>query len=255
MPRSSLLAGKVALVTGASRNIGAATAKAFAGHGAAVVVNYASNDESARQVVRDIETQGGRALAHRADVTDPEQVRQMMNQAVGTFGRLDILVNNARPIPTKFKKYLEITWDELEARVVAELKALDFCCRSVFPHMMEQGGGKIINVSSVAARHPGASAEYAVAKAAMEGLSKAIAHEFGPHNISVNIVAPGRVLTERTRASHYSPEELERMTISTPLRRFASCDDIAGAILLLALDEAAYVTGQYLYLNGGATMP
>jgi len=253
---TQLLQDKVALVTGANRGIGAAVAKVFAGHGATVAVNYNRSRELAEQVVSDIEMAGGRAIACQADVTDREQVERMVRDIVGQWSRLDILVNNARPIPMSFKSYLETEAQELEARVVAELKAVDACCRSVFPIMKEQGGGRIINVSTIAARQAEAAARvaaYSVAKAAMEALSRVIAVEFAPYGIIVNVVAPGLVLTERVR-SRRSAAELERLAAETPLRRLASPEDVAGAILLFALEAAGFVTGQYVYVSGGTVV-
>jgi len=253
---AQLLQDKVALVTGANRGIGAAVAKVFAGHGAVVAVNYNRSREPAEQVVSAITTAGGRAIACQADVTDREQVERMVRDIVSTCGRLDVLVNNARPIPMSFTSYLTTDMQEIEARVVAELRAIDACCRSVFPLMKEQGGGRIINVSTIAARQAQAAAmtaAYSVAKAAMEGLSRVIAMEFAPYGIIVNVVAPGLVLTERVK-SRRSPEELERLAAGTPLRQLASPEDVAGAILLFALDEARFVTGQYIYASGGTIM-
>ena len=254
---AQLLQHKVALVTGANRGIGAAVAKVFAGHGATVVVNYNRSREPAEQVVSAITMAGGRAIACQADVTDREQVERMVRDIVGTYGRLDVLVNNARPIPMSFTSYLATDVHEIESRVIAELRAIDACCRSVFPIMKEQGGGRIINVSTIAARQApavAATAAYSVAKAAMEALSRVIAMEFAPYGIIVNVVAPGLVVTERVK-SRRSPEELDRLAAGTPLRRLASPEDVASAILLFALEEARFVTGQYTYVSGGTVMP
>jgi 3-oxoacyl-[acyl-carrier protein] reductase len=254
---TQLLQNKVALVTGGNRGIGAAVAKVFAGHGATAVVNYNRSREPAEQVVSAITTAGGRALACQADVTDREQVERMVQDIIGACGRLDVLVNNARPVPMSFTSYLATDAQEIEARVIAELRAVDACCRSVFPIMKEQGGGRIINVSTVAARQTQAAATtaaYSVAKAAMEALSRVIALEFAPYSIIVNVVAPGLVLTERVKTRR-SPEELDRLAAGTPLRQLASPEDVAGAILLFALEEARFVTGQYVYASGGTVMP
>jgi 3-oxoacyl-[acyl-carrier protein] reductase len=253
---TQLLQNKVALVTGGNRGIGAAVAKVFAGHGATAVVNYNRSREPAEQVVSAITTAGGRALACQADVTDREQVERMVQDIIGACGRLDVLVNNARPVPMSFTSYLATDAQEIEARVIAELRAVDACCRSVFPIMKEQGGGRIINVSTVAARQTQAAATTAacsVAKAAMEALSRVIALEFAPYSIIVNVVAPGLVLTERVKTRR-SPEELDRLAAGTPLRQLASPEDVAGAILLFALEEARFVTGQYVYASGGTVM-
>lgn len=255
MARSSLLQGKVALVTGASRNIGAGVAKCLADHGAMVAVNYLQNRDLADQVVNDIRSAGGQAIACRADVTDPAQVAQMVREITATWGRLDILVNNARPLPTTRESYLDMALDQLEARVTAELRAVDICSRSVFPLMKERGWGRIVNISSTAGRQAGANTvPYRVAKAAMEALSKAIAMEFAPYGITVNIIAPGWVITDRI-GTLLTPETLERLRAETPLGRLASPEDIGGAVAVLCFDDARFITGQYIYVSGGTVMP
>lgn len=255
MPISTYLQGKVALVTGASRNIGAATAKLLAAHGAKVAVNYLTSGDHAAQVVAAIKADGGEAIAYRADVTDRAQVEQMVREITNRWGRIDILVNNARPMPMSRETYLEMTPDLLAARVIAELRSVDNTCRSVFPFMKEQGWGRIINVTSIAGRRAAANrVAYSVAKAAMEALSKAIAMEFGPYGITVNLVAPGTVITDRM-ASRRSTEELEREAAATPLRHLGSTEEVAGAIVMFTFDEARFVTGQHIYVSGGTVMP
>jgi 3-oxoacyl-[acyl-carrier protein] reductase len=255
MARSDLLAGKVALVTGASRNIGAATARLFAEYGAKVGVNYVASADRAEKVVAEITAAGGEAIALKADVTDRSQVERMIHTLVDRFGSLDILVNNARPMPMSRETYFDMPGELLESRVIAELRSVDNTCRLAFPYMKERGWGRIINVTSVAGRRAARDRiAYSVAKAAMEALSKAIAVAFAPYGITVNLLAPGTVITDRM-ASRMTPEEMEKQAAGTPIGRLADCDDIAGSILILALDEARVVTGQHLYASGGTVIP
>jgi 3-oxoacyl-[acyl-carrier protein] reductase len=252
---SNLLDGKVALVTGASRNIGAATARLLAEHGAKVGVNYVEAQDRADEVVRDITDDGGEAIPLQADVTDISQVEGMVKTLADRWGSVDILINNARPMPMTRETYFDMTPDLLEARVVAELRSIDNCCRLAFPYMKEKGWGRIVNVTSVAGRRAALDrVAYSVAKAAMESLSKSIAMSFAPYGITVNLLAPGTVVTDRI-ASRMTPEQLARQSEGTPLGKLASNEDIAGSILVLVLDEARFVTGQYLYASGGTVMP
>lgn len=251
------LDGKVALITGASRNIGAATAKLFAKHGAAVAVIYHSDEEAARGVTDEIKSAGGSAFAFKADVTARDQVDSMVAETVSRYGRLDIMVNSARPIPMQFKSFLNGQTEYLEARVVAELRAADFCCRAVFPIMKQAGGGRIINVTTIAARVPARLAAdfgYGTAKAALEALNNAIAVEFAPHGVTVNLIAPGTVQTDRA-IKRRGIEEMNRLGQLVPMKRLPTSEDVANAILLFALDEARYLTGQILYADGGVEMP
>lgn len=252
-PVRRILEDKVAIITGANRGIGAAAAKLFSHHGAISVVNFNQTRDLADAVVADITANGDRALAFQADVTDLEQVERMVHDVFDHYGRIDALVNNARPIPMSRAGYFETSSEDVERRVLAELRSIDYTCRTVFPIMRDQGGGRIINVSSIAGRQAApARTAYHVAKAAMEGLSKAIAQAFAPHNITVNILSPGTVLTERRLGSG---EDLEPVRNATPMRKIATSADVAGGILMFALDEAALVTGQYFYVSGGTVMP
>jgi 3-oxoacyl-[acyl-carrier protein] reductase len=255
MKLSNLLDGKVALVTGASRNIGAATAVLLAQHGAKVGVNYVEAKDRADEVVADITKNGGEAIALQADVTDIGQVESMIKTLTDKWGGLDILVNNARPQPMSRETYFEMTPDILETRVTLELRSIDNCCRLAFPYMKEKGWGRIINVTSVAGRRAALDrVAYSIAKAAMESLSKSIAMSFAPHGITVNLLAPGTVVTDRI-ASRMTPEQLVKASEGTPLGKLAGNEDIAGSILILALDEARFVTGQHLFASGGTIMP
>jgi 3-oxoacyl-[acyl-carrier protein] reductase len=251
------LDGKVALITGASRNIGAAAARVLARQGAAVAINFHSDREAAQQVAQEVEKAGGAAFTYQADVTVRDQVDAMVAETVSRYKRLDIMVNCARPIPMQFKSFLAGKSEYLENRVIAELRAADFCCRAAFPIMKQGGGGRIVNVTSIAARVPTSLAGdfgYGTAKAALEALNKAVAVEFAPYGITVNLVAPGTVQTERAIARR-GAAEMSRLGEITPMKRLPTTEDVANAILLFALDEARYLTGQILYVDGGGEMP
>lgn len=246
------LEGRVALVTGASRGIGAAVAKALASHGASVVVNYKDSKDKADEVVGDINKAGGRAIAVQADVRDRKAVDAMVERALKEFGLIDVLVCNAS-IGFPMKPFAELSWEEIEAKLVGEIKALYNCSRAVLDGMIERKRGKLIFISSGLSRHPGYGfTAHAGAKAAMDGIAKVMAMELGPMGITVNVVGPG--LT-RTDATSGLPEEVFRMTEqAAPLRRVGMPADVAGAVVFLASPLSDYITGQYIHVNGGSHM-
>lgn len=250
--QTKLLTNRVALVTGASRGIGAATAKLMAQHGAAVGINYHSSESAAQQLVDDIAAEGGKALAVKADVTDMAQVSAMVQQVTETFGSIDTLVLNANAL-FKIVPFIEQQWEDFEAKLVNELKGAFYPCKAVVPSMIEQQRGCIIAVSSITSRHPnnGFSA-HTTAKSALDGFVKSLALELGPCGIRVNAIAPGVTLTDAL--SSQSQEWKDEAAQMTPLRRNGQPEDIAGAILLLASSEAKFITGSYLMVNGGAQM-
>lgn len=247
-----LLQGRITLVTGGSRGIGAATAKLFARHGAAVAVNYVQNTAAAQQVVAEIEAAGGKALAVQADVTKQDQIESLVEKVTEALGPIDTLVSNAA-ISFPFASFLDYAWEDFEAKLLGELKATFFCCKAVLPAMIEQQRGCIIAVSSGLSRHPGEGfCAHSTAKSGLDGFVKSLAHELGPHGIRVNAVAPGLTITDATA---FLPEQQKQfMANLAPLRRIALPEDIAGAILLLASDEARFITGTYLPVNGGIQM-
>lgn len=248
-----LLKDRVVLVTGASRGIGAATARLLAAHGAAVAVNFRESEEAARRVVEGVLAGGGRAIAVRADVRDRGQVEAMVAEVTRRLGPVDTLVSNAA-ISFPMKPFAEYRWDEFAAKLDGELAAAFHCCQAVLPGMRERRRGCIVAVSSTLSRRPGEGfAAHTCAKAGLDGLMKALALELGPLGIRVNVVAPG--LTD-TDATARLPQQVKDWTArATPLGRIAQPDDVAGAVLMLVSDAAGFVTGAYVAASGGAYMP
>jgi 3-oxoacyl-[acyl-carrier protein] reductase len=247
-----MLKNKVAVVTGASRGIGAAIAKELGFHGARVLVNYAASEEQAQKVACEIEVAGGKALAFRADVTQWDDVEAMIHAAETKLGPIDILVNNASmnfPV-TPFIDYL---WEDFERKLTNELKASFQTCKAVVPGMVSRHGGCIVNVSSSLSRQPGPGfIAHSSAKSALDAFSKSLALELGPYGIRVNVVAPGLTHTDATRNQ---PKEMhDAITAYTPLRRLGEPRDIAGAVLFFCTDQSRHVSGTYLPVSGGALM-
>ncbi|MDO8691789.1 MAG: 3-oxoacyl-ACP reductase family protein [Dehalococcoidia bacterium] len=256
------LANRVAIVTGSTSGIGKATILAMAAEGARVVVN-SRGAEASEKLAGEIRQSGGNALAVPADVTRNDQVEAMVKAALDAFGRVDILVNNAGGVVgSRFTQYLEEVPEEDWDRVLEiNLKSAFLCSRAVARHMREQGGGRIINLASEAARNilkaPAGRVQYSAAKAGVTGLTRSMAVELGPHGINVNAVAPGYTLAnERQRAGWESmPEDARARVIQDiPLRRLAEVDDVAPVIVFLASDAARYITGVTIDVNGGRTV-
>ena len=246
------LEGKVALVTGASRGIGAATAKLLAARGAAVVVNYLQSEKAAREVVAAIGAEGGRALAIKADVREREQVDEMAKAAEKAFGPLNVLVINAS-IGFPVKPFLEYPWDAFEAKLLGEMKAAFNCCKAVVPGMVARKSGSVIAISSGLSRLPGQGfCAHSSAKSALDAFIKSLALELGPSGVRANAVAPGLTLTDAT--SFLPAEAKEASARATPLKRNGLPEDIAGAVLFLASDASRFVTGQYIPVSGGIMM-
>jgi 3-oxoacyl-[acyl-carrier protein] reductase len=246
------LTGKVAVVTGASRGIGAATAKLLAAHGAAVAVNYANSREAAEGVVREIVAAGGKAVALHADVRDAGQVDAMAKTVESVLGPVDTLVLNAS-IGFPIVPFLEFRWEDFEAKLNGELKAAFFCCKAFVPGMVARNAGSVVAISSGLSRHPGLGfCAHSTAKSGLDGFAKSLALELGPSGVRVNVVAPG--LTETDATSFLKPEAKAGTAGATPLRRIGQPEDVAGAVLFMASDEARFVTGCYLPVSGGIQM-
>jgi 3-oxoacyl-[acyl-carrier protein] reductase len=245
-----MLKGQVALITGSSRGIGAATAKLLADRGAAVLVNYKSNRKAADSVVDAIKPGAGSALAVQADVRDSEQVARMVGIAVDTFGPIDILVLNAG-MPVPFKPFINLSYEEFETKVFGEMRCFFFCLQEVIPSMIQRGKGCIIGISSGLSRQAGLGfSAHTTAKSGIDGLMKSLALELGPSGIRVNTIAPGLTVTDATA---WQPRErFDAVAKITPLRRVAQPEDIAGAVLALVSDESCFVTGAYIPVSGGS---
>ena len=248
-----ILRDKVAIVTGSSRGIGAATAKLLAANGARVTVNYARSKERGEQVVAEIIKAGGEAILVGADVTVREEVEALVRTTESQLGPVDILVNNAS-IHFPITPFLQYPWDAFEKKVMGEMKALFHPCQIVGARMAERSSGCIVNISSGLSRVPGPGfVAHSSAKSGLDGFSKALALELGPHGVRVNVIAPGATDTE---ALAFMPKEArERIVSHTPLRRFGQPDDIANAVLFFCSDYSRFVTGSYLPVSGGIQMP
>lgn len=243
------LKGKVAVVTGASRGIGRATALALATEGADVVVNYASSKEAADQVVGEIVAMGSQAIALPGDVSKAEQVDGLINTVMDKWGRIDVLVNNAGI--TRDTLLLRMKPEEWQAVIDLNLTGVFLCTKAASKIMLKQKSGRIINITSVAGQmgNPG-QANYSAAKAGVIGFTKTVAKELATRGITVNAVAPGFIATDMT-ADLKSDEILKFI----PLGRYGQPEEIAGMIRFLAADPAAaYVTGQVMNVDGGMVM-
>jgi 3-oxoacyl-[acyl-carrier protein] reductase len=252
------LQGKVVLVTGASRGIGAAIAKAFASEGAYVIVNYLQNTHLAETVVEEITDLGGQAVAMQADVRNEDSVNGMIAEIVDSFGAIDVVVNNALSHYTFNPKTRKTAWDmewaDYQEQIEGNVHGAFNTCKSVIPYMKSQTEGRIINIVTnlidlpVIPYH-----DYTTAKSALLGFTRNMAKELGAFGITVNAVAPG--LTYPTDSSRETQEDVRNQIIHlTPLNRLALPVDIAGAVLFLASDWASFVTGQCLRVDGGLVM-
>lgn len=243
---------KVAIVTGSSRGIGAAIARALARQGAKVAVNYVASREQGQKVVDEIVAAGGRAILVRANASVREDVEAMVRGVEAELGPVDILVNNAA-IDFPVVPFSQYRWEDFERKLAGEAKASFFTCQAVIPGMVQRRGGCIVNVSSTLSRFPGPGfVAHSSAKSALDGFSKSLALELGPHGIRVNVVAPGLTVTDATRGQ---PKEMhEAIAAHTPLRRLAAPEDVAGAVAFLCSAAARHVTGVYLPVCGGAHM-
>jgi 3-oxoacyl-[acyl-carrier protein] reductase len=245
------LKGKAALVTGGSRGIGRAVSIRLAGEGAFVFVNYSRSEETARETLRRIGEVGGEGKIVRFDVADTKAATEAIAGLIKEKGRIDILVNNAgESRDGLLVRMKEQDWDRV---IGTHLKGAFNCCRAVALTMMKQRSGRIINISSIVALSGNAGqANYSASKAGIIGLTKALARELAPRGICVNTVAPGLIATDMTSAM--TEEQREKVLEAIPLSRLGTPDDVAGVVLFLASDEAGYITGQVIGVNGGLYM-
>lgn len=245
------LDGKVALVTGGSRGIGRATAEALAEQGATVIVNYARGEAAAREVVDAILARGGKAEMLGFDVADSDATEKAIAEAAKRHGRLDILVANAGIAIDGL--LLRLKNEDFERTFAVNVRGAVSCARAATKVMMRAKAGRVIFLSSIVGEMGNAGqAAYAASKAAILGLTKTIAREYASRNVTVNAVAPGYVDTDMTQA--IQGEQREKMLETIPLGRVGDAREIASAIVYLASDEASYVTGQVLRVNGGMYM-
>ena len=244
---SPKLSGKIAIVTGASRGIGRALALRLGHDGAAVAINYVNNAAGAEEVKAEIKTAGGDAIALQADVSKPADIQRLFDQAIEHFGRFDILVNNAGiRISKDVADIDEAEYDQLFA---INVKGTFFACQQATRRLSE--GGRIINISSAVTRMmlPGYSI-YAASKGAVDQITRVLAKELGERKITVNAVAPGPVDTELFRDGK-SDEQIQQMAQMAALGRIGQVEDIADAVAFLASDNARWITGQCIHVNGG----
>ena len=246
------LAGKVAIVTGASRGIGRAVAERFAAEGSSVVVNYTQGAANANAVVAGIQAAGGTAIAVQADVSRSTDVVRLVEQTLDRFGRIDVLVNNAGVMVAK--GVLETSEDDWDVTIDVNLKGAYLCSKAVAPVMIRQGSGSIVNMSSNSGLyHPSAMrfTEYVVSKAGMNGLTKAMALALGPQ-VRINAICPGWIRTDMVE--EIDPAIQQRILEETALKRWGTPADVASSAVFLASDAASFITGELLIVAGGRGM-
>ena len=246
-----MLEGKIALVTGASRGIGRQIAKTLAAKGAFVIVNYNGSAAKAEEVVKEIQAAGGNGQAVQCNVSDFESCKEMLDAVVKEHGHLDILVNNAGI--TRDNLLMKMSEEDFDAVIQTNLKGVFNCTRHIARQMLKQKSGRIINISSVSGVLGNAGqANYSASKAGVIGLTKSVARELASRGITCNAVAPGFVETEMTAVlPEKTQEELKKQI---PLGRAGQVQDIANAVAFLASEEARYITGQVISVDGGMAM-
>jgi 3-oxoacyl-[acyl-carrier protein] reductase len=249
---SQRLGGKVAVVTGASKGIGAAIARHLAAEGAAVVVNYASSKAGAERVVAQIKENGGRAVAVQADVSKPADVRRLFAEAKQAFGRLDVLVNNAGVY--EFAPIEEVTPEHFHRQFDLNVLGLLLATQEAVK-LFGPSGGSVINISSVVATSaPPAASVYSATKGAVDAVTRSLAKELGPRKVRVNSINPGMVETEGTTSAGITANESDfrkQVEAQTPLGRIGQPQDIGPAAVFLASADSGWITGETLYIAGG----
>ncbi len=235
---------KKVLITGASRGIGAGCARVMAANGYNVIIHYNRSGQAAGQLCAELREKGFSASVVQADLTDSAQVRAMFT----VIGSVDILVNNAGIAQSKL--FTELTDEDWDTMIAANLSSAFYCCRAALPYMIRQHWGRIINISSMWGQIGGScEVHYSAAKAGIIGLTKALAMEEGPSGITINCIAPGVIQTDMT--AHLSEEDFAALRDETPTGTLGTPDDIARAVLFFAADSASFITGQVLGVNGG----
>jgi 3-oxoacyl-[acyl-carrier protein] reductase len=251
--KMSKLTGKVAVVTGASKGIGAAIAKQLAADGASVVVNYSSSREGADKVVAEIKKAGGNAIAVGASVAKEAEIATLFAETKQAYGKVDILVNNAGVYA--FAPLEQVTAEEYKRQYDTNVLGLLLTTKAALPHFPAEGGS-VINISSVASTSaPPMSSVYSSTKGAVDTITKALAKELGPRKIRVNAINPGLVITEGTHTAGIANGDFEKQTVATtPLGRAGQPEDIALPVAFLASDDARWITGETIFVSGGAAI-
>jgi 3-oxoacyl-[acyl-carrier protein] reductase len=246
--------GRVALITGASRGIGAAVARLLASRGMRVAVNYRSSRDEADDVVTSIRSAGGLAMAVQADVRDESAVLGMVDQVRAAMGEVEVLVHNAL-IPYAIKSFDEISWDELGGKLEQEMRAAFLITKAVVPGMAEHGYGRIVYLDTVLSRRPREGMiALGTSKAALNQFARYVAQEMGPRGVTVNLVAPGPVDETTMAAAALDEEQKRRQAAQTALGRIASPDDVARAVAFYAGEDSGFITGSTAPVNGGLAM-
>ena len=247
------LSGKIALVTGGSRGIGAAIARDLAQAGAAVVINYCASPDKAHALAREINDAGGRSMIAKADVSKRSDIDAMFDQIESALGPVDILINNAG---IEFRKTaLDFTEEDYDQILDTNLKSAFLCSQKALRGMQAKGWGRVINISSVHEFKPsGFSALYGISKGGLFMLMRELALQFGPYGITVNNIAPGAIRTDINREVLSNPDYEARVIAKTPSRLIGSPEDISRAAVFLALPEARFITGTTLYVDGGLSL-
>ena len=244
--------GKIALVTGGARDIGRAISLELARNGADVVVNYNASENEARATAAEVAALGRRAIAVKADVTLKADRDRLVAEALRFGGgRIDVLVNNAGGLGRR-SLLGELTEELVDEVLRLNFTSTLFMCQAVIPHMVEKGGGRVINISSIAGHNGGSATtpHYGPAKAAISNLARTLTREFAGKGVAINSVAPG-VIQNQFHAVHTSPEMFEAMVKNIPIGRAGTNEDVAGAVAFLASPAAAYITGEVIHVNGG----
>jgi 3-oxoacyl-[acyl-carrier protein] reductase len=247
------MADRVAVITGASRGIGAATALLLAERGFRVVVNYRSSAEEADQVVRAAEVAGNEAMAIRADVTDADAVAAMMEETKQRWGGVDVLVHNAM-IPFKVTSFADLSWEQLGGKLDGELRAAFLVIKAVVPGMISSGYGRLVYLSTGLSRRPREGMiALGTAKAALDQFVRYVALEVAPHGITANLVAPATV-DETKVTEQLTTDQMRHLGATNHMGRLVRPDEVARTIAFLASDDSGFTTGHYLTINGGLSM-
>ena len=247
------LRGKVALIAGGGRGIGAATAKLLAARGTLVIINYLKNEAAAKRVVAEIHARGQLAVAVQANAREPEHVKTMVESILEDNERIDIMIDSVTP-GAIVKPFAEMTWDEFIWGVNSELQSAFELTKAVLPAMQKQHYGRLVYVGSGLAKAPAMQGAISIgtAKAGLVAFARYIAKEYGPYGITANVVSPGVVETELS--SVIPAEQKQHLASMTPLGRIAQPEDIARAIAFFASDDSGFMTGTYMPVNGGMSM-